>query len=65
MEDETASSLTIENIDFQRESVRKIMHGFAPSGEDEERIYGMKKGLDYILFSSHDPFLHRISASVF
>lgn len=48
MEEEIASSLTIENIDFNRDSVRKILNGYAPQDESEARIYGMKKGLDFI-----------------
>lgn len=48
MEDEIASSLTIESIDFSRESVRKIMRGYAPANESENRIYGMKNGLKFI-----------------
>lgn len=48
MEDEIASSLTIESIDFLRDSVRKILRGYAPSDESENRIYGMKKGLEFI-----------------
>ena len=48
MEDEIASSLMIESIDFNRESVRKILQGYAPSDEQENRIYGMKKGLEFI-----------------
>jgi Fic family protein len=48
MEDEIAATLTIENIDFLRDSVRKILHGYAPSDESENRIYGMKKGLEFI-----------------
>lgn len=48
MEAEIASTLTIENIDFSRESVRKILKGYAPSDESENRIYGMKKGLEFI-----------------
>lgn len=48
MEDEIASSLIIESIDFSRESVRKIMRGYAPADESENRIYGMKKGLEFI-----------------
>ena len=48
MEDEIASSLTIESIDFSRDSVRKILRGYAPSDESENRIYGMKKGLEFI-----------------
>lgn len=48
MEDEIASSLTIESIDFLRGSVRKILRGYAPADESENRIYGMKKGLEFI-----------------
>jgi Fic family protein len=48
MEDEIASSLTIENIDFSRDSVRKILRGYAPADESENRVYGMKKGLEFI-----------------
>ena len=46
MEDEIISTFTIENIDFSRDSVRKIMAGYAPNDESENRIYGMKKGLN-------------------
>lgn len=48
MENEIASTLTIENIDFTRESVRRILKGYAPVDESENRIYGMKKGLEFI-----------------
>ena len=48
MEEEIASTLTIENIDFSRDSVRKILRGFAPGDDSEKRIYGMKKGLEFI-----------------
>jgi len=48
MEDEIASTLTIESIDFSRDSVRKILRGYAPVDESEDRIYGIKKGLDFI-----------------
>lgn len=48
MEDEIASSLTIESIDFSRDSVRKILRGYAPGDESENRIFGMKKGLEFI-----------------
>jgi len=48
MELEIAATLTIESIDFSRESVRKILAGFAPADDREERIYGLKKGLDFI-----------------
>ncbi len=48
MEEEIDSTLQIENIQSSRESVCKILQGFAPDGEEENRIYGMKKGLDFI-----------------
>ena len=48
MGEEITSSMTIEDIDFSRDSVRKILQGFAPSDEQEERIFGMKKGLEFI-----------------
>lgn len=48
MEEEISSTLTIENIDFSRESVRKILQGYAPTDSSENRIYGMKKGLEFI-----------------
>ncbi len=48
MEDEIASTLTIENINFLRDSVRKILRGYAPTDESENCIYGLKKGLEFI-----------------
>ena len=54
MEDEITSTLTIESIDFNRESVRRILHGYAPADEQEDRIFGMKKGLDFIAEPSND-----------
>ena len=48
MEEEISSTLTIENIDFDRKSVRKILQGYAPADEGENRVYGMKKGLEFI-----------------
>ena len=48
MEEEIISTFTIENIDFSRDSVRKIMAGYAPADESENRIFGMKKGLEFI-----------------
>ena len=48
MEDEIAATFTIESIDFSRDSVRKILQGLAPADEQENRIYGMKKGLEFI-----------------
>lgn len=53
MEDEIASTLSIENIDFSRDSVRKIMNGYAPNDESENRIYGLKKGLEFIVDPSN------------
>lgn len=47
-EEEIASTLAIENIDFSRDSVRKILQGYAPADIREKRIYGMKKGLEFI-----------------
>ena len=54
MEDEIASSLTIESIDFSRDSVRKILRGYAPADESEKRIFGMKKGLEFISDSDNE-----------
>lgn len=48
MEEEIISTFTIESIDFSRDSVRRILAGYAPSDENENRIYGMKKGLEFI-----------------
>lgn len=48
MEDEIISTFTIEQIDTSRDSVRKILSGYAPTTESENRIYGMKKGLEFI-----------------
>lgn len=53
MEEEIISTFTIENIDFSRDSVRKIMAGYAPGDESENRIYGMKKGLEFISDPTH------------
>ncbi len=48
MENEIAATLSIESIDFSRDSVRKILRGYAPVDESEKRIYGLKLGLEYI-----------------
>jgi Fic family protein len=53
MEDEISSTLNIEDIDFSRESVRKILKGYAPADESENRIYGIKRGLDFISDTSN------------
>ena len=48
MEEEIVSTFTIEQVDFTRDSVRKILSGLAPTDENENRIFGMKKGLEFI-----------------
>ena len=48
MEEEIVSTFTIEQVDFTRDSVRKILSGLAPADENESRIFGMKKGLEFI-----------------
>lgn len=53
MEEEITSTLEIEGIDTSRDSVRRILRGYAPESDEESRIYGMKKGLDFISDPSH------------
>ena len=48
MEEEISSTFLIEQVDFTRDSVRKILSGLAPSDESESRIFGMKRGLEFI-----------------
>lgn len=48
METEIYSTLAIESIDSSRESIRKIFKGYAPDGQQENRIYSMKKGVEFI-----------------
>ena len=48
IEDEIVSTLSIEQIDTSRESVRNVLSGFAPQNEAENRIAGMKKGFEFI-----------------
>jgi len=48
LEQEIKSTLSIENIDSSRESVRRILSGMAPQNKDEEYIYGIKKGLEFV-----------------
>ncbi|MDR0768043.1 MAG: Fic family protein [Methanosarcinales archaeon] len=48
MEDEIVSTLSIENIETTRESVREILTGRAPISQNDEKAYGIKKGLDFI-----------------
>jgi Uncharacterized conserved protein len=53
MENEIIATLSIEKIDTQRESVRRILEGFAPNSVNEEKAYGIKCGIDFISDSSH------------
>lgn len=53
MEEEILSTFRIEQIDTNRESVRRILSGQAPENEEEHRIYGMKQGLEFIADRSH------------
>lgn len=48
VENEIISTGEIENIDYNRESVRNILKGFAPRDDEENRIFGLKKGFDFI-----------------
>lgn len=48
VEEEIISTAMIEKIDYSRESVRNILKGYAPNDDAENRIYGMKKGFDFI-----------------
>lgn len=47
-EDEIISTSAIESIDFSRDSVRNILRGMSPRDEQEYRIAGIKKGLEFI-----------------
>ena len=47
-ENEIYFSSAIEGIDFNRDSIRNILKGFAPRDEAENRILGQKKGLELI-----------------
>lgn len=47
-EDEIVATSAIESIDFSRDSVRKILKGMAPDSEQENRIFGIKHGLEFI-----------------
>lgn len=48
MEDEIMATLAIEQIDSSRESVRRILQGGAPQTTNENKAYGIKRGLDFI-----------------
>ena len=54
LEEEILSTSKIESIDFSRESVRNIVRGKAPKNGEEMRIYGLKKGFDFIADESND-----------
>ena len=47
-EEEIISTSAIESIDFSRDSVRNIFKGLAPKDEEENRILGLKQGLEFI-----------------
>lgn len=48
METEIYSTLAIESIDSSGESIRKMLKGYAPNGHQQDRIYNMKKGLEFV-----------------
>lgn len=48
VEEEIVATSAIESIDFDRSSVRNIMRGLAPKDREEDRIYGLKRGFDFI-----------------
>ena len=48
LEEEIVATSAIESIDFNRDSVRNIMKGLAPKDEEENRIYGLKQGFEFI-----------------
>lgn len=48
LETEIIATSAIENIDFSRDSVRFILSGQASKNEEEKRIEGLKKGLEFI-----------------
>lgn len=47
-EEEIVATSEIENINFNRDSVRNILKGLAPKDEQEKRIEGLKKGIEFI-----------------
>lgn len=48
MAEEIHATFQIESIHSSRNSIRHILNGFAPRDEQEARIYGMKRGLEFI-----------------
>ena len=53
-EDEIVATSAIESVDFSRDSVRRILKGFAPQDEEELRITGLKRGLDFISDTAYE-----------
>ncbi|MHB1453766.1 MAG: Fic family protein [Saccharofermentanales bacterium] len=63
MEDEIYSTLAIESIESNRESIRHILKGYAPVNDAESRIYGIKRGMDFVSASENvitQENLHRL-----
>lgn len=52
-ENEIVATSAIEQIDFSRDSVRKILNGMAPRDSQETRILGIKRGLEFISNPAH------------
>ncbi len=52
-EEEIIATSAIESIDFSRDSVRNILKGLAPKNEEENRILGIKHGLEFIANTSN------------
>lgn len=48
MENEIENTLKIESINSSKNSIRNIVNGLAPKSEEENKIYGIKKGLDFV-----------------
>lgn len=48
MTEEIHATFQIESIRSSRNSIRHILNGYSPRNEEESRIYGMKRGLDFI-----------------
>ena len=48
MTEEIYATFQIESIHSTRSSIRYILDGYAPRDEQEARIYGMKRGLEFI-----------------
>ncbi|MGN0535516.1 MAG: Fic family protein [Eubacterium sp.] len=48
LEEEIVATSAIESIDFNRDSVRNIMKGLAPKDKEENRIFCLKQGFEFI-----------------